>query len=56
MPIPANAEIEGYPKAGGAGDKHVLVLDRDNCFLYELYKGKLQVTLRGQPAPALFGI
>ncbi len=42
MPIPANAEIEGYPKAGGAGDKHVLVLDRDNCFLYELYKGKLQ--------------
>jgi hypothetical protein len=42
MPIPANALIEGYPKAGGAGDKHVLVLDRDNCFLYELYKSVLQ--------------
>jgi hypothetical protein len=42
MPIPSNALIEGYPKAGGAGDKHVLVLDRDNCFLYELYKSVLQ--------------
>lgn len=42
MPIPGNALIEGYPKAGGAGDKHVLVLDRDNCFLYELYKSVLQ--------------
>lgn len=42
MPIPANALIEGYPKNGGAGDKHVLVLDRDNCFLYELYDSVLQ--------------
>ena len=42
MPIPVGALIEGYPKAGGAGDKHVLVLDRDNCFLYELYNSKLQ--------------
>jgi hypothetical protein len=42
MPIPADALIEGYPKAGGAGDKHVLVLDRDNCWLYELYKAVLQ--------------
>jgi hypothetical protein len=42
MPIPADALIEGYPKSGGAGDKHVLVLDRDNCFLYELYNSKLQ--------------
>lgn len=36
MPIPANALIEGYPKPGN-GDRHVLVLDKDNCFLYELY-------------------
>ena len=36
MPIPANAPIEGYPKPGD-GDRHVLVLDRDNCWLYELY-------------------
>ena len=36
MPIPANAPIEGYPKPS-SGDRHVLVLDRDNCWLYELY-------------------
>jgi hypothetical protein len=36
MPIPADAPIEGYPHPGN-GDRHVLVLDRDNCWLYELY-------------------
>ena len=36
MPIPANAAIEGYPNPG-TGDRHVLVLDNSNCFLYELY-------------------
>jgi hypothetical protein len=36
MPIPANAQIEGYPNPGN-GDRHVLVLDNGNCFLYELY-------------------
>jgi hypothetical protein len=36
MPIPADAPIEGYPKPGN-GDRHVLVLDRDNCWLYEMY-------------------
>lgn len=36
MPIPANALIEGYP-APGNGDRHVLVLDQGNCWLYELY-------------------
>lgn len=36
MPVPANAPIEGFPKPGN-GDRHVLVLDRDNCWLYELY-------------------
>ncbi|HEX8815996.1 MAG TPA: hypothetical protein VF753_10890 [Terriglobales bacterium] len=36
MPIPHNAQIEGYPNPGD-GDRHVLVLDRDNCWLYELY-------------------
>jgi hypothetical protein len=36
MPIPGNAPIEGYPKPGN-GDRHVLVLDRDTCWLYELY-------------------
>lgn len=36
MPIPAGAPIEGYPNPG-TGDRHVLVLDNNNCFLYELY-------------------
>jgi len=36
MPIPANAQIEGYPNPGN-GDRHVLVIDNNNCFLYELY-------------------
>jgi IPT/TIG domain len=36
MPVPATAPIEGYP-APGNGDRHVLVLDNNNCWLYELY-------------------
>lgn len=36
MPVPASAPIEGYPNPG-SGDRHVLVLDNSNCFLYELY-------------------
>jgi hypothetical protein len=34
MPIPLNAPIEGYPNPG-TGDRHVLILDTANCFLYE---------------------
>jgi hypothetical protein len=36
MPIPANANIEGYPNPG-TGDRHVLILDNNNCWLYELF-------------------
>jgi IPT/TIG domain len=36
MPVPATAPIEGYPNPG-SGDRHVLVLDNANCWLYELY-------------------
>jgi len=36
MPVPANAPIEGYPNPGN-GDRHVLVLDNNNCWLYELF-------------------
>ncbi|HXP78407.1 MAG TPA: IPT/TIG domain-containing protein [Verrucomicrobiae bacterium] len=36
MPIPVSALIEGYP-APGSGDRHVLVLDNNDCWLYELY-------------------
>jgi hypothetical protein len=35
MPIPKTSPIEGVPHPGG--DRHVLVLDRDNCWLYELF-------------------
>ncbi len=34
-PIPADASIEGGPNSDG--DRHVLVVDTDNCLLYELY-------------------
>src|SRR5713101_7129072 len=40
MPIPSNALIEGYPKPGN-GDRHVLVLEKDGCWLYELYHGSI---------------
>ncbi len=34
-PIPADAPIEGGPQS--SGDRHVLVIDIDDCILYELY-------------------
>ena len=34
-PIPANAPIEGGSQS--TGDRHVIVLDRDNWILYEIY-------------------
>jgi hypothetical protein len=40
-PIPANALIEGYPKPGN-GDRHVLVLEKDGCWLYELYNASVK--------------
>ena len=36
MPIPSSGPTEGDPMPG-TGDRHVLVLGKDNCFLYELY-------------------
>jgi len=36
-PIPPNAPVEG---AGEAGDRHVLVLQRGSCRLYELYSAR----------------
>lgn len=34
-PIPPDAPIEGGPDS--TGDRHVLVLENDNCILYEMY-------------------
>jgi len=36
-PIPPNAPIEGG--SSSTGDRHVLVIDTDNCVLYEVYAG-----------------
>jgi hypothetical protein len=35
MPVPANAPVEGG--SSSTGDRHLLVLNNANCFLYELY-------------------
>jgi hypothetical protein len=35
-PVPPNAPVEGGPN--GTGDRHVLVIDRDNWKLYEMYR------------------
>ncbi len=39
MPVPANAPVEGG--SSSSGDRHVLVLDNGNCFLYELYNSSV---------------
>jgi hypothetical protein len=36
MPVPANALVEGDPNPGD-GDRHLLVVDNNSCWLYELY-------------------
>ena len=35
-PIPPNVPVEGYPNHADQGDRHVLLIDRDACRLYEL--------------------
>lgn len=35
-PIPPNAPIEGGPN--GDGDRHILIIDKDNWTLYEIYR------------------
>lgn len=42
MPIPAGTLIESFPMLPSYADRHVLVLNRDNCYLYELWHGKVQ--------------
>jgi len=39
MPVPANAPVEGG--SSSTGDRHVLVLNNANCFLYELYNSSV---------------
>jgi hypothetical protein len=35
-PIPAGVPVEGYPQHADVGDRHVLIVDRESCRLYEL--------------------
>jgi hypothetical protein len=51
MPIPTTATIEGDPNPG-SGDRHVLVLDSGNCWLYELYSSYPQTDGSWQAASA----
>jgi hypothetical protein len=39
-PIPPDPPIEGDPE--GDGDRHVLIIDQDNCLLYELFAAHLE--------------
>jgi hypothetical protein len=39
MPVPASAPVEGG--SSSTGDRHVLVLDNGNCFLYEMYNSSV---------------
>jgi hypothetical protein len=39
-PIPPDAPIEGGP--GSRGDRHILILDRDNCVLWEIFAARPQ--------------
>jgi hypothetical protein len=42
MPIPSPPPFEGIAPTDTNGDRHVLVMDRDAQFLYELYAAQLQ--------------
>jgi hypothetical protein len=53
MPIPSSALIEGYPKPG-TGDRHVLVLEKDGCWLYELGNAALKNGAWSADAAAVF--
>jgi hypothetical protein len=55
MPIPLTAPIEGYPNPG-TGDRHVLVLDAANCFLYELYSSYPQASSWGADSGAVWDL
>jgi hypothetical protein len=55
MPIPVTAPIEGYPNPG-TGDRHVLVLDNSNCFLYELFSSYVNGTTWNADSAAVWDL
>ena len=42
MAIPPSTWVEGYPNPGAGEDRHVVVVDRDKCFAYELFNAFVQ--------------
>ena len=42
MPVPPNAPVQGDPNPPVGSDRHVMVLDAGNCWLYELWNAFLQ--------------
>jgi hypothetical protein len=38
MPIPPDAPVQGDPNPPPGSDRHVMVLDRGNCWLYEMWR------------------
>jgi hypothetical protein len=55
MPIALTDPIEGYPNPGN-GDRHVLVLDNSNCFLYELYSSYPQTSTWNAGSAAIWDL
>jgi hypothetical protein len=55
MPIALSDPIEGYPNPG-SGDRHVLVLDNANCFLYELYSSYPQASTWNAGSAAIWDL
>ncbi|MGH9782656.1 MAG: hypothetical protein ACRD88_00595 [Terriglobia bacterium] len=51
VPLPFGALIEGYPSP--SGDRHVLVLDKDSCWLYELYNATFNKKTSGWSASSM---
>jgi hypothetical protein len=52
-PIPANPLIEGNP---AQGDRHILILDRDHCLLYELYNARKESGVWHAGSGAIFDL
>jgi hypothetical protein len=55
MPIALSDPIEGDPNPG-SGDRHVLVLDNSNCFLYELYSSYPQTSTWNAGSAAIWDL
>jgi hypothetical protein len=54
FPIPLTASIEGGPS--GTGDRHVIVVDTQNCMLYELYNALPQADYWNADCGAMFDL